>query len=196
MPITKYYNPTPPVKKWRGFCWCKVSLPHMPLLTTTSTFGLRRRCWSSPQQLATSSPYLHNSLLRLNKHTYEVSKIKRSYSPVIEINDYNSQQSTNSYLFGFQFLYVLVKVGKLLLSGYNTAGRDVERCGAKTGTQLFIGCQSLAQLLKPLLFLCAQGIDTTTKVLLLLQDCQALRRLHHYNTHPFNDYPGEPIPER
>ena len=31
-----------------GLCWCNV------LLMATSTFGLRRRCWSSPQQC-----YLH-----------------------------------------------------------------------------------------------------------------------------------------
>ena len=29
----------------------------MPLLTTTSAFGLGRRCWRSPQQLATLYPY-------------------------------------------------------------------------------------------------------------------------------------------
>ena len=43
----------PPVKNWR-ILWVQSFTAHMPLLTATSTFGLGRRRWSSPQQC-----YLH-----------------------------------------------------------------------------------------------------------------------------------------
>ena len=84
---------TPPVKNWRILSVQSVTA-RMPLLTAASTFGLGRRCWSSPQQC-----YLRYCL----RTVPSLMKVVYYYVKFCEIYDFRHIFKRNSFHRGSLF---------------------------------------------------------------------------------------------
>ena len=91
----------PPVKNWR-ILLVQSFTAHMPLLTATSTFGLGRRRWSSPQQfylhcLRTCTETLSKqwyvfALVAVSKGTWAVKHCTNNWNWLMQVDLYNGRK--------------------------------------------------------------------------------------------------------